>query len=229
MLKLENTLRYLPVILFFLCLRTASADYVADKAEYIEAEWSRIHFELPRAEQAAAYAPLLALANNLAARYPSRVEALYWQAMIKINLAEFENKIAALELIHAARDLFKTVITLDPNYKKGASYVVLGVLYHRVPGWPIAFGDPDEAANLLKKALKINPLGIDANYYYGDFLLSKNEFEQAQAHFNTVLTAPLDPGRDLANNALKIKARIGLANAARGVNSHNPFAELFGM
>ena len=34
----------------------------------------------------------------------------------------------------------------------------LGVLYYKVPGWPIGFGDKDKARDLLQKALAVNPV-----------------------------------------------------------------------
>jgi Tfp pilus assembly protein PilF len=50
-----------------------------------------------------------------------------------------------------------------------------GALYYQVPGWPIGFGDKDKANELLKKALALNPDGIDPNYFYGDFLLKEKK------------------------------------------------------
>ena len=45
----------------------------------------------------------------------------------------------------------------------GSAYNSLGVLYYKVPGWPVGFGDKAKARELLQKALAINPKGIDAN------------------------------------------------------------------
>jgi hypothetical protein len=47
-------------------------------------------------------------------------------------------------------------------------------LYDRVPGWPIGFGDSDNAEQSLKQALPLNPTGIDSLYFWGDHLYRQN-------------------------------------------------------
>jgi len=216
------------LILFFSLIKTAPADYLVDTARLIEAQWTQIRFNLPRAEQEKAYQPLLDLTGDLVKRYPTRVEANYWQAVVKLNHAEFESQVQALKTVYEARDLLDKVIALDPLFMEGSAYVILGTLYYRVPGWPIAFGDKDKAGKLLTKALEINPNGMDTNYFYGDFLLSQNRFQLAENYFNKALATPIQPDRMLGDSDLKQKAKIALENAKRQVNVHNPFARLFG-
>jgi len=216
------------LILFFLSLKPAAADNLTNAVRQIRAQWTHIRFNLPKTEQAEAYKPLLDLTRDLLKRYPARAEANFWQALMMLNHAEFENKVEALDAVYEARNLLNKVIALDPLFEEGSAYVILGALYYRVPGWPIGFGDMDKADKLLKKALEINPSGIDANYFYGDFLLSQNQFQQAGDYFNKALAAPIQPGRELDNGDLKQKAKIALEKARRQVNDHNPFVELFG-
>lgn len=40
---------------------------------------------------------------------------------------------------------------------------------------PIGFGSDKKAAENLKKALEINPQGIDSNYFYADFLMQDGQ------------------------------------------------------
>ena len=42
-----------------------------------------------------------------------------------------------------------------------------------MPGFPVGFGDDKKAKELLKKALEINPNGIDPNYFYAEFLFDE--------------------------------------------------------
>ena len=58
----------------------------------------------------------------------------------------------------------------------------LGILYHKVPGWPIAFGDDDDEKNYLEKALALNPQGIDPHYFYGEFLYDERDYTEAKNH-----------------------------------------------
>lgn len=72
-----------------------------------------------------------------------------------------------------AKSLFEEVIAQAPNTLEGSALTSLGALYYKVPGWPVAFGDKEKAEQLLKQALTVNPNGIDANYFYGDFCCKK--------------------------------------------------------
>ena len=57
----------------------------------------------------------------------------------------------------------------------GSVYTSLGSLYYQVPGWPIGFGSDKKAESYLKKALAVNPDGMDPNYFYGDFMLQEKK------------------------------------------------------
>ncbi len=53
---------------------------------------------------------------------------------------------------------------------------------------------------LLKKALAINPMGIDPNYFYADYLAERERFAEAMRHPEIALKAPARPGRELADS-----------------------------
>lgn len=71
----------------------------------------------------------------------------------------------------------------------------LGILYHKVPGWPIAFGDDDDEKNYLEKALALNPQGIDPHYFYGEFLYDERDYTEAKNHLLLAQQAPKKPLR----------------------------------
>jgi Tfp pilus assembly protein PilF len=83
--------------------------------------------------------------------------------------------LGALSLVKQARTNLEKAIEIEPNALQGSAWTSLGALYYQVPGWPIGFGDKDKADEMLKKALAINPDGIDPNYFYGDYLLKEKE------------------------------------------------------
>ena len=56
---------------------------------------------------------------------------------------------------------------------------------------------------MLLKGLKINPEGIDSNFFYGDYLLSKKEYNAALLAFKKALKAPPRAGRGLADEGRK--------------------------
>ena len=88
---------------------------------------------------------------------------------------------------------------LDANALQGSAYTSLGTLYDQVPGWPIGFGDADMADQLLRKALQINPEGIDSNYFWADHLYRQKRYAEASAALHKALQAAPRPGRELAD------------------------------
>jgi Tfp pilus assembly protein PilF len=56
-----------------------------------------------------------------------------------------------------------------------------------------------KARTYLQKALKINPDGIDSNFFYGDFLIEQNDKAQAKTVLQHALAAKNRPGRELAD------------------------------
>ena len=88
---------------------------------------------------------------------------------------------------------------LDPQALQGSAYTSLGTLYYKVPGFPIGFGNKNKAREYLQHALAINPDGVDPNFFYGEFLLEQDEYEQALEHLQKALQAPPRPGREQAD------------------------------
>src|SRR5207245_1065923 len=62
--------------------------------------------------------------------------------------------------------------------------------YYRVPGFPIGFGDTAEARQLLEQAVKLTPTGLDAWYFYGDFLYDQKEYSKAADAFHHAWILP---------------------------------------
>jgi Tfp pilus assembly protein PilF len=96
-----------------------------------------------------------------------------------------------LSLVKAAKKSLEKALTLDDKALLGSAYTSLGTLYHKVPGWPISFGDDDDAIEYLKKALSIDPNGIDPNYFYGELLYDKRKYKKAMHHLQIAKNSPV--------------------------------------
>ena len=70
------------------------------------------------------------------------------------SLAGEKGGMGALSLVKQARADFEAALKLDPRALDGAAYTSLGALYYQVPGWPLGFGDDDQARQMLKKGLE---------------------------------------------------------------------------
>jgi Tfp pilus assembly protein PilF len=102
-----------------------------------------------------------------------------------------------LEVKEAKKDLEKA-LTLDGQALSGSAYASLGVLYHKVPGWPIGFGNDEKAGSFMKKALEIDPNGKESNFSYGEFLFDERKYQSAKTHLQAAYDAPQQKNRLIA-------------------------------
>lgn len=130
-------------------------------------------------------------------RYPGRAEPLVWDGIVNSEEAALASAFTALSYAKAARSLFEKAGTIDASVLHGAVPMSLGTLYYRVPGFPIAFGDNDKARRYLEQALAMDPDGLDANYFYGDFLLEQGERDKARQILAHGLNAAVNPDRPI--------------------------------
>lgn len=166
---------------------------------HLQTRWAEIRYQLPEAQQEAAFARLSEEAAASVKAAPQSAELLTWQGIILSTYAGAKGGLGALGIAKRARSSFEQAIAANPRALDGSAYTSLGTLYYQVPGWPVGFGDDEQAEVLLRKALAINPQGIDANYFYADYLLRNDRPEEALAALQQALKAAPRPGRELAD------------------------------
>jgi tetratricopeptide (TPR) repeat protein len=178
----------------------------------LQHDWARIKYQTPdKDQQLDAIHQLETRADALTHEYSDSPEAMIWKAIILSTDAGLDQGLSALGKVRDARALFEQSIKLNPYALNGSAYTSLGSLYYQVPGWPLAFGSNTKAEEFLKKALAINPDGIDPNYFYGDFLLQNKRFEDARAYFQHALAAPDRPDRPVADSGRRVEIKQALA------------------
>jgi tetratricopeptide (TPR) repeat protein len=169
--------------------------------------WEQLKYKTPLSEQEKGFELLLAQSEKVLAKYPGKAEALVWQGIIEGTFAGVRNgirgQLAALSLVKDAKQHFEQAIQIDSHGSNGAAYTSLGSLYYQVPPWPIAYGDNDKAKDMLLKGLEINPDGIDANYFYGEFLFRSGELSKATESLKKGLLADPREGREIADEGRK--------------------------
>ncbi len=136
-----------------------------------------------------------AKADALVTRYPGRVEALIWDGIVTSERASLTWGFAALNHASRARDLLLEAYKMDPRALDAGAPTSLGVLYYRVPGFPLGWGDTDKARQYLEEAVKNAPNGRDAHYFYADFLYERGEYSKAEEVLKTALSLPHHPER----------------------------------
>jgi len=201
-----------PVIFACLPLALPAADF-DEQLQNIQTDWGIANYQLPRGQKEAAFKKLVADAERLAAANPTRPEPKIWEAIARSGYAGamggVKSMFKAMPQVKQARDLLLAAEKIDSSALNGSALTSLGSLYYMVPGWPIGFGDKEKAEQYLKKALQINPDGIDPNYFYGDFLAQQGNEAEAKKHLEKALAAAPRPNRPVAD-AGRIKEINGL-------------------
>lgn len=167
----------------------------------MQQSWATANYRLVDDAQEEAFEALLALSEDLTVKHPEQAELWVWKGIIQSSYAGVKGGLGALGLAKKARKSLEKALELDDTALQGSAYTSLGTLFHKVPGWPLGFGDDDEAEVLLEKALKINEFGIDPNYFYAEFLFDNKKYESAKQHLNKALKAPPREERPLADAA----------------------------
>lgn len=167
---------------------------------HLQHEWARIKYDITDEDaQLDAIHKLEADGEQLRAQFPDSPEVQIWQGIILSTDAGIVRGISALGKVRDARALFENVIETAPTAMDGSAYTSLGSLYYQVPPWPLAFGSDTKAEENLKKALELNPNGIDPNFFYGDFLRQQDRYDEARTYFEKALYAPDRPDRPRAD------------------------------
>jgi tetratricopeptide (TPR) repeat protein len=183
----------------------------------IQQAWARVNYEMPAGdERAKAFDALEQRAEKFTHQNPARPEALIWEGIIESSYAGAKGGLGALSLCKEARGNLEAALKLDPNALDGSAYTSLGALYYKVPGFPVGFGDDDKAGKLLQQALKLNPNGIDPNYFYAEYLFEQGRYPEALQYLDKAGKAAPRPGREVADKgrrgeiaalAAKVKAK----------------------
>ncbi|KJS08242.1 MAG: hypothetical protein VR73_06305 [Gammaproteobacteria bacterium BRH_c0] len=195
-----KALRYLQTLTFALMLASvgALADLDSD-ISHLQTRWAEINYQLSGKTRLTSFEQLIKEAELVTTQYPQRAESWIWSGIIKSTYAGAKGGLGALKYAKASKMDLEKALSLDDQALAGSAYTSLGTLYFNVPGWPVGFGDSDKAEELLKKALAINPHGIDSNYFYGDFLFKERRYGEAERYLLKASQASTRPGRAVAD------------------------------
>ena len=183
--------------------------------QLLQGRWAEINYQVPAAQREAEFAKLAAEADTLVRSNPQDAEFYIWRGIILSTYAGARGGLGALDLVKQSKASLEQAVALDPKALEGSAYTSMGALYYQVPGWPIGFGDDEQAEKLLKQALQLNPNGIDPNYFYGDFLFRQKRYSEAKLALEKAQAATARPGREVADRGrqAEIAALLGKVQA----------------
>lgn len=197
----------------------AAQDATLDKdIVQLQTRWDVVNYRTAKDKQDDAFKELEKEADAVAQRHPNAAEPLVWKAIILSSHAGATGGLGALGKVKEARRLLVSAEALNPRALDGSIYTSLGSLYYQVPGWPIGFGNDEKAEEYLQKALTLNPTGIDANYFYGDFLLDQGRAREAIEYLQRAVAAPDRPNRTVGDEGRRQQARADLKKAEAKLN-----------
>ena len=198
-------------------LATAAPTFDAELLA-IQQAWAVVNYETPAASREAEFAKLEGRAEAFAKAHPERAEPLVWVGIVQSSHAGAKGGLGALGLAKKARASLESALARDPQVLGGSAYTSLGTLYYKVPGVPLGFGNKDTAQELLRKALSVNPDGIDPNYFYAEYLYEQGRYAESMQYLEQATKAPPRAGRELADQgrrgeiaalSAKVKAKMG--------------------
>ena len=182
----------------------------------LELQWEHVKFQEDGQPQQ--FDDMAAVANQataLAAKYPGRAEPLIWEGIATSEEAGLASMLHAMSYAKEARKILETADGIDPSALDAGAPTCLGVLYYRVPGFPVGFGNTDKARQFLRQAVSLAPDGLDANYFYADFLMNEKDYAAAEKVLKHALSLPPRPDRPLwdQNRRGVMKALLAKAQA----------------
>ena len=189
----------------------ALADSGQPRLQLLQGRWAEINYQVPAAQREAEFAKLAAEADTLVRSNPQDAEFYIWRGIILSTYAGAKGGLGALDLVKQSKASLEQAVALDPKALEGSAYTSMGALYYQVPGWPIGFGDDEQAEKLLKQALQLNPNGIDPNYFYGDFLFRQKRYSEAKLALEKAQAATARPGREVADRGRQAEIAALLA------------------
>lgn len=197
----------------------SSGNIIQAKLTYLQNNWAIAKYQLEnKSEKVTALKELLLQAKSIEKTYPNYAEFKIWHGIILATIADTEKNLSSLKKVRKAKKLFETAISIDPSALGGSALTSLGSLYYQVPSWPISFGDKNKAKMYLKQALKINSFGIDANYFYADYLARLGHYNEAVQYFKKALRAEDRPNRIIADKGRRAEINLSLTELYKKIN-----------
>ncbi|EHT4940176.1 hypothetical protein VV99796_00178 [Vibrio vulnificus] len=189
----------------------SASSFAVTPLQDVQSKWAVCQYQVEDEDQKIKCLENLIMHNTaMLQQMPDNPELTVWLAINKASLAGAEGGLGALSLAKEAKALLEKVIATAPNTLDGSAYTSLGSLYYKVPGWPLGFGDDEKAEEMLKKALEINPKGIDPNYFYGDFLAEDGRSKEAKVYLTRAKQAEPRLNRLLADKGRQLEIDAAL-------------------
>ena len=159
-------------------------------------ELSRLKFmqaqlELSKEHRVRLFEKSIVAADQALALDGNDVRGLFWKAAAMGKIAEDSGILNALRMLRPMESLLLRVVELDETYENAGAHRALGRMYHKLPGFPISFGNNQTALMHLKRAHELFPRDVITRAFYAELLLDMGKTSEARKHADFVLNAPI--------------------------------------
>jgi tetratricopeptide (TPR) repeat protein len=167
--------------LFTVILFAATPAHAAydDELLVLQQRWAATRYQTSGDEQKNQLKKLVDDMDTFVKKNPDKADGYIWAAVARGSLAEAINGMSALGIVKEAKENLEKAIAIDPKAEDAYAYGVLGLMYSKVPGWPISFGDKKKAQELLRKGIELSPDGMNVNYLYAQYLFEQGDYKPA--------------------------------------------------
>lgn len=201
-----------PIFLLLLgIIQTTYAMGFSSEIEDVAHRWAVIKYQYEPARQGTAYEELILQTDRLVEAYPYEAEPLIWSATVYISYAGTSGQLQKTEsrrlLLEKARDNLHRAKNIDSRAVDGSALSLLGYLYFDTPGLLAGVNDAERALEYLQSGILLSKNGLDAHYYYGNFLVEQEKFIQAVNVLETALSSPPLPANPVADRGRRQEVR----------------------
>lgn len=180
----------------------------------LKVEWAQVKYQTPKQDKVKKLEAIIEQVNQLSAQYPNEALPALWQGTMLSTLASLKGGLSALSSAKQAKNSLEASLSKDPQLENGYAHVILGALYSKVPGKPLGFGNKETAKRHFQTALKIDPQGLESNYFYGEFLMNEGKFAEAKQYLEIAQKSTANPDFQI----FEVGRRQEIAAALQSVN-----------
>lgn len=136
---------------------------------------------------------------------PTAVDGRYWYALTIGRLGEAQGILRSLSAAGDMRRELETLLELAPDH--AGAHFALGMLYYRLPGWPLSFGDNNRALELMSAAVELAPDHTTYRLGLAELLLDMRRRDEAIELLEAIIEMPLTPNEPMESAEDKVKAQ----------------------
>ena len=171
---------------------THSSKEPAAIAQLSRLEFMNAQLETDKNSRIQLFKNCIAIADQALSLDANDIGGLYWKAAAMGKLAKDTGILNALRMIRPMERMLLKVVALDEKYEDAGGHRALGRMYHKLPGFPISFGNNQKALTHLKRAHELFPKDIITRAFYAEVLYDEGRKEEARKHADFVLATPID-------------------------------------